>query len=366
MIYNNNNSGSIIGNNNTSNNSNIGYNVNNGSNNIIVDESPAFHTQFADEVEALDTSVGRAAVDISEYEVVAAGIINPFNRKNKPVTTNWVQNLLKRYGIYQNINNLELYQQAFIHTSYTVSYVKEVCIRDNVAIKTNPDGCMLLADTSYERLEFLGDTIIDAIMGSYVYRRFPEGNPGFLTMIKKQLISRWTLSRIAEVCGMGEYMVLSKTLDDKHDGRQDVKRLCDVLEAFVGALYLDFNDDKHGFLASFLSGPGYQVVEKLIIGVLESPGALIDMTGLISDDGDHEAKLRNLLRRWKRTDIVYDNKQDPNTGIWTCLVYTRREMDKNKKYGTHLIPVCSKAGKDSDHREAQRLAAQFALAELTS
>lgn len=329
-------------------------------------ETPVHHTQFADTIEALDTSIGQAAVNIEEYEVVAAGIINPFNRKNKPVTTNWVQNLLKRYGIYQNINNLELYQQAFVHTSYTVAHVKEVCIRDNVAIKTNPDGCMLLSDVSYERLEFLGDTVIDAIMGSYVYRRFPEGNPGFLTMIKKQLISRWTLSRIAEVCGMGEYMVLSKTIDDKQDGRQDVKRLCDVLEAFVGALYLDFNDDRHGFLASFLSGPGYQVAEKLIIGVLESREALIDMTALITDEGDHEAKLRNLLRRWKRTDVVYDTTQDTQTGVWVSLVYTRRDMDKNKKYGTTLEPVCRMAGRDVDRREAERLAAQYALAELTS
>lgn len=329
-------------------------------------DQPEFHTQFADNVEAIDTSVGQAAVDIAEYEVVAAGVINPFNRKNKPVTANWVQNLLKRHGIYQNINNLELYQQAFIHTSYTVAHVKEVCIRDNVAIKSNPDGCMLLAEESYERLEFLGDTIVDAVMGAYVYRRFPEGNPGFLTMIKKQLISRWTLSRIAEVCGMGEYIVLSKTLDDKHDGRQDVKRMCDVLEAFIGALYLDFNEDKHGFLAAFLSGPGYQVAEKLLLAILESPEALIDMTALITDDGDHEAKLRNLLRRWKRTDVVYDTNRNANTGEWSCLIYTRRDMDKNKKYGAPLIPICSKQGKDSDRREAERLAAQYALTELTS
>lgn len=335
-------------------------------NTTTIDNEPAFHTQFADEIEAIDTGVGRAAVDVAEYEVVAAGIINPFNRRNKPITTNWVQNLLKRYGIYQNINNLELYQQAFIHSSYTVGYVKEVCIRDNVAIKANPDGCMHLAHESYERLEFLGDTIIDAIMGSYVYRRFPEGNPGFLTMIKKQLISRWTLSRIAEVCGMAEYIVLSKTLDDKHDGRQDVKRLCDVLEAFIGALYLDFNGDRHGFLASFLSGPGYQVAEKLIIGVLESPCALIDMTALITDEGDHEAKLRNLLRRWKRTDVVYNTKQDTRTGEWVCLIYTRRDMDKHKKFGTTPLPLSQQPGRDSDRREAERLAAQHALAELTN
>lgn len=329
-------------------------------------QQQAFHTQFATDVEQLDTSIGRVAVDVTEYEVVAAGVINPFNRNNKPITTNCVQNLLKKYGIYQNINNLELYQQAMIHSSYTVAHVKEVCIRDNVSIKNNPDGCMLLSNDSYERLEFLGDTIIDAVIGAYVFRRFPDGTPGFLTMIKKQLISRWTLARISEVCGLPEYMVLSKTLDDKHDGRRDVKRMCDVLEAFVGAIYMDFNDDKHGFLASFLSGPGYQVAEKFILNVLENPTTLIDMTALITDEGDHIAKLRNLLRRWKRTDPVYDTTQNPTTGEWSTLIYTRRDMDKNKKYGVPAQPICQTPGCDSDRREAERLAAQLALELLTS
>lgn len=253
-----------------------------------------------------------------------------------------------------------------IHSSYTVAHVKEVCIRDNVDIKANPDGCMLLAEDSYERLEFLGDTIIDAIIGAYVYRRFQEATPGFLTMIKKQLISRWTLARISEVCGFPEYMVLSKTLDDKHDGRQDIKRMCDVLEAFVGAIYLDFNEDKHGFLASFLSGPGYQVAEKFILNILEHPATMIDMTALITDEGDHMAKLRNLLRRWKRTDVVYDTKQDSLTSDWVTMVYTRRDMDKYKKYGVVAQPICQTPGRDSDRREAERLAAQFALNILTS
>jgi len=329
-------------------------------------QNTGFHTQFVNEVEQLDTSIGRVAVDVIEYEVVAAGVINPFNRNNKPITTNCVQNLLKRYGIYQNINNLALYQQAMVHSSYTIAHVKEVCIRDNVTIKNNPDGCMLLSDSSYERLEFLGDTIIDAVMGAYVFRRFPDATPGFLTMIKKQLISRWTLARIADVCGLPEYIVISKTLDDKHDGRHDVKRMCDILEAFVGAIYMDFNDDKHGFLASFLSGPGYQVAEKFILNVLENPTTMIDMTSLITDEGDHIAKLRNLLRRWKRTDVVYESTQDITTGQWTTLVFTRRDIDKNKKYGASIQPICLNPGRDSDKREAERLAAQLALDVLTN
>ena len=60
--------------------------------------------------------------------------------------------------------------KAFVHTSYTIGYIKEVCLRDNVQIKENPDGCMLLQDDSYEKIEFLGDTIIESIIGSYIYK----------------------------------------------------------------------------------------------------------------------------------------------------------------------------------------------------
>ena len=69
---------------------------------------------------------------------------------------------------------------------------------NNVGIKENPDGCMLLADDSYEKMEFLGDTIIESIIGYYIYRRFPDGNEGFLSTMKKQLISRWVLGHLAE------------------------------------------------------------------------------------------------------------------------------------------------------------------------
>lgn len=276
--------------------------------------------------------INRKVVDLGEYELTEEGRINPFNTGNKPITTNCVQNLLKKYGIYQNINDLELYQQAMVHTSYTVPYVKEICLRDNVGIKENPDGCMLLFPASYERMEFLGDTIIDAIIGNYVFTRFPDSNEGFLSTMKKQLISRWTLSHLAEKCGLGDYMIISKTLELKQDGRKDIKRLCDIFEAFVGAIYLDFNREKHGFLASFLSGPGYQVAEKFVINVLENPDTLIDMTSLITDDGNYKIKFRNWLRRMRQTDPIYTVISSPDTENenkeWVVKITSRKTREQ--------------------------------------
>lgn len=301
------------------------------------------HT-FADtnDIEKLDTNVSKKVIDLQEYELTEEGRINPFNKNNKPVTTNWVQNLLKKYGIYQNINNLALYQQAFIHTSYTTPYIKQVCLRDNVGIKENPDGCMLLAEDSYEKMEFLGDTIIESVIGYYIFRRFPDGNEGFLSTMKKQLISRWVLGHLAEKCNFGEYIVISKTLDDKQNARNDIKKMCDVLEAFIAAIYLDFNKEKHGFLSQFHSGPGYQVAEKFLINLLEHPDTLLDMTSYIMDDGNYKTKLRNYLRRSKQTDAVYtteggDFLENNNTFKYRSKLSTKKNKSKfvMTAYGNH-------------------------------
>ena len=159
-------------------------------------------------------------IDITEqFEITPEGRINPFNKNNVPVTKNWIENLLKKYGVFKNINSLQIYQQALVHTSYTIPYIKEVCIRDKVEIKTNPDGCMLLQTKSYERLEFLGDTLLDAILGSYLYRRFPSGNEGFLSLMKKKLVNRWVIGELSKKCELPTYMIISKTLDDKQNAK---------------------------------------------------------------------------------------------------------------------------------------------------
>lgn len=296
--------------------------------------------------------VNKKVVDLKEYELTEEGRINPFNTGNKPITSNWVQNLLKKYDIYQNINNLELYQQSFVHTSYTIPYIKEICLRDNVGIKENPDGCMLLFQSSYERMEFLGDTIIDAIIGNYIYMRFPNSDEGFLSTMKKQLVSRWTLGHLADKCGFGEYMIISKTLDLKNDARKDIKKLCDVLEAFVAAIYLDFNAEKNGFLSTFLSGPGYQVAEKFVINLLEHPDSLVDITSLIMDDGNYKIKLRNLLRRMRQTDPIYTHELQSDS-TYIVKITTKKNRD-----------IILAKGIGADSKDAEYTAAHNALLAL--
>ena len=245
------------------------------------------------------------------YELVAtpdevvSGFINPFNKVNKLLNKNVVQNILKKYNVFQNINNLDLYQDAMVHESYTINKIKEVCSRDNVKIVKNPDGCVLLRERSYERLEFLGDAVIENIIVSYLYRRYPDQREGFLSTMKMNLVNRITLGHLAKVIGLHDYLVIGRTLDDLQNARDEDKILCDVFEAFIAAIYLDFNNDKHGFLSSFMSGAGYQVAELFLINLIEDESSQLDITTFILDDRNYKNKIVKLIKRINKYSPVF-------------------------------------------------------------
>ena len=98
-------------------------------------------------------------------------IFNPYNPLNKEITLNDIQCILKKYGVPPQINNINLYKRAFIHTSYVKKPMTEN-INNNITIVPKPDDCLALKSKSNERLEFLGDGILEAITKYYLYRRF--------------------------------------------------------------------------------------------------------------------------------------------------------------------------------------------------
>ena len=242
---------------------------------------------------------------VATPDEIVSGYINPFNKVNKLLTKNTVQNILKKYGIFQNINNLDLYQDAMVHESYTISKIKTICSRDNVKIVKNPDGCVLLRERSYERLEFLGDAVIENIIVSYLYRRYPDQREGFLSSMKMNLVNRITLGHLAKVIGLNDYLVIGRTLDDLQNARDEDKILCDVFEAFIASIYLDFNNDKHGFLSSFISGAGYQVAELFLINLIEDESSQLDITTFILDDRNYKNKIVKLIKRIHKYNPVF-------------------------------------------------------------
>ena len=89
-----------------------------------------------------------------------------------------------------------------------------------------------------ERLEFLGDAVLELVVTEYLYAKYPDRNEGDLTSYRSALVNAVTLAGVAEGLGMNEYLLLSRG-EAKDTGRARQVILANTIEAFIGALYLD-------------------------------------------------------------------------------------------------------------------------------
>jgi len=135
--------------------------------------------------------------------------------------------LEKTLGI--TFNDKSLLQRALTHSSY---------------LNENPD--YPLPDN--ERLEFLGDAVLDFLTAKYLYNRFPEMEEGQLTSLRAALVKRETLAHFAAAYNLGEYLLLSRGEEDS-GGRKREAILCAAFEALVGAILLDQGlQEANGFI----------------------------------------------------------------------------------------------------------------------
>jgi len=91
---------------------------------------------------------------------------------------------------------------------------------------------------SNERLEFLGDAVLDLIISDYLIRKFPASPEGDLSKLRAMIVNEDTLSTIAKGIGIGKYLLLGKG-EDLTGGREKPSLLSDALEALIAAIYLD-------------------------------------------------------------------------------------------------------------------------------
>lgn len=131
-------------------------------------------------------------------------------------------------------NDSSLLLRALTHRSY---------------LNENPD----IALEDNQRLEFLGDAVLDFVTGDWLYHHFPEFQEGRLTSLRAALVRTPTLAKFARHIGLGDHLLLGKG-EDESGGRKREANLCDAFEALVGALYLD---------------GGLPTVEKLVYPLLE-------------------------------------------------------------------------------------------------
>ena len=194
-------------------------------------------------------------------------VFDPYNPLNKLISNSEIQTLLETYGIRAPLHNYELYRRAFIHRSHLKRPDLENS-QNNVIIVSKPDDCLPLNTKSNERLEFVGDGVLECITKYILYRRFPKENEGFMTEKKIALVKNEAIGRIAYEMGLHKWIVLSKHAEQKQT-RTNLKKLGCLFEAFLGALFLDFNKinvkDEHGwFDNTFVSEPRFQMAQVFV------------------------------------------------------------------------------------------------------
>lgn len=177
-------------------------------------------------------------------------------------------------------SNEKLLEQAFVHRSF---------------INENPRTGLV----HNERLEFLGDAVLELVVTEYLYEKYPHQNEGDLTAYRSALVNAVTLGELASDLGFNDVIKLSKgEAKDVHRARSSI--LADAYEAFVGALYLDqgYTVTK-GFIARTLLGKTDEIIQK---GLYKDPKSFVqekaqEINGLtpvykvISEEGPDHDKL---------------------------------------------------------------------------
>ena len=243
-------------------------------------------------------------------------IFNPYNINNKEIQLHNIVSILCKYGIFTKPFNIELYKRAFIHRSYT-KRPKLENEEANIIISEKPDDCLPLKTKSNERLEFIGDGVLECITKYYLYKRFPKADEGFMTEKKIALVKNEHIGKLAYELGLHNFYIISRHAEEKNI-RNNLKKLGCLFEAFIGALFLDFNrvkvnDENEWFANIFNCGPGLQFAQIFVENVFEKH---VDWTKLIINDDNYKNKLQVIIQKeFKITPEYVELNESSNNDI---------------------------------------------------
>jgi len=211
-----------------------------------------------------------------------------------------------------SFKNKDLLKQAFIHRSYI-----------------NENGNTGLSHN--ERLEFLGDAVLELVVTDFLYKKYPVYTEGELTALRSALVNAIIISEIASKIGMNDYLLLSKG-ESKDNGKARQYILANTYEALVGAIYLD---------------GGYGVADKFITKTL-----LPHTEEIVS---------KKLWRDSKS--LVQEKAQEfvSVTPMYKVLNETGPDHDKHFTVGIFFGGELIAEGKGKSKQEAEQKAAEAAL-----
>jgi ribonuclease-3 len=243
-------------------------------------------------------------------------IIFSLNSKNKLITNEIIELTIKKYNLNYKIKNQKLFIQVFSHKSYciNVEYINKYNYIIDEFNKTylNYKNIIPIQEISYERLEFLGDSILKPIITKYIYDRFPNQQEGFMSKLRTKIESTETLATFCKSLNFNEYILLSRELDEENNRINNKNILEDTFEAFIGALYIDGkNKDGYGYI--------YNLINNFIISLIEN---IIDISSLIVNEINYKEELIKFCHIKRYPDPIYGVVQ----------IHKKYSKDNNKSY----------------------------------
>ncbi|NWG28048.1 MAG: ribonuclease III [Ignavibacteriaceae bacterium] len=180
--------------------------------------------------------------------------------------------------IGDTISNKNIYVEALIHRSF---------------LEENDQY-----NFSNERLEFLGDSVLNLIIGEYLFNKFPQEEEGFLTKVRAKLVNRNALSLVAENINLGDLLIISSNVP-KSITHNSKSVLSDALEALIGAIYLDRGIETcKNFVQTNIIEPALKNGEHLIdenyksqlLEYAQANKLAIPLYQIVSEEGPHHDK----------------------------------------------------------------------------
>ena len=220
--------------------------------------------------------------------------------------------LLEQLTIH--FNDETILHQAFTHSSY-VNEHRNQAFQDN------------------ERLEFLGDAVLELGVSQYLYRIFPNMAEGELTKLRASIVCEPALVGFANELSFDRYVLLGKG-EERTGGRKRPALLADVFEAFIGALYLD-----QGFFVVL------DFLEKYVFPKVEK--------GAFSHAMDYKSQLQEVIQQNRHTEIEYEIVEEKGPAH-------DREFIANVRLNAEVAGI----GHGRTKKEAEQRAAKKALDQL--
>ncbi len=178
-------------------------------------------------------------------------------------------------------HNIDLYKLALIHKSASL-------VLDNGAHINN------------ERLEYLGDAVIESVTSDYLYIQYPEENEGFLTQLRSKIVSRQSLNKLAKAIGLDQHIISNA------NGSFSQKHIFgDAFEALIGAIYLD---------------KGYEFVNRLLINNIYYKH--LDIDQLLTSETDFKSRLIEWSQK-EHLSIEFRTRADKDSTSLRPLFYCK-------------------------------------------